>query len=555
VAKKGMSSRITPQRIRQSILNRFNPLRNFSYEKLVRQLEAFHAGYLGDAARTWDTQERRNIYLGNVASKRKKSVARLPWEIKQTEDSREAKRQAEVLTAFYNSIRVTSVLEQNEKGGLSLLIRQMMDAVGKRFAAHEIVWRFEPEGVKAEFLFCPLWWFENRTGRLRFLREEGLAEGEEMADGEWLVTVGEGIMESCSVMDLLRSLPLKDWAAFSEKFGMPGLLGKTPATVDSEEWKAMEDAVRNFMNDWAAVVNNGGEITLVEPKSGGTNLPFAPLVEYCDRAIAARWRGADLSTISSGKQSEGTGASLQGDETDLILEDDAALITEALNEQVDRFVIEYAFGEGTELKAYFKLKGESEDQAEVTHKRAVLDKFLADGTVNDVIANLTDIKALVRELNLPVNEEYDEPYLAVQDAQGNPVTGDTVRDSEGDIVGGTVGAKPEEGPGAGKNSSVDPGGQGGRVVSAANEARAAQATNRTQFAEATREAFRPIAVELQRILQIENQAAQRVELQGLVSKMPQLQALINNDPKNVEALKAAMEAAFKKGINQPRHKK
>jgi hypothetical protein len=464
----------------------------------------------------------------------------------------QAKRQAEVLTAFYrNSIRVTSVLEQNEKGGLSLLIRQMMDAVGKRFAAHEIVWRFEPEGVKAEFLFCPLWWFENRTGRLRFLREEGLAEGEEMADGEWLVTVGEGIMESCSVMDLLRSLPLKDWAAFSEKFGMPGLLGKTPATVDSEEWKAMEDAVRNFMNDWAAVVNNGGEITLVEPKSGGTNLPFAPLVEYCDRAIAARWRGADLSTISSGKQSEGTGASLQGDETDLILEDDAALITEALNEQVDRFVIEYAFGEGTELKAYFKLKGESEDQAEVTHKRAVLDKFLADGTVNDVIANLTDIKALVRELNLPVNEEYDEPYLAVQDAQGNPVTGDTVRDSEGDIVGGTVGAKPEEGPGAGKNSSVDPGGQGGRVVSAANERDERDVRSlRAGFAGATSDVFKPVAERLQKIWGMTNVAEQRVALEQFLRDLPKMESAINRDPKNMKALEEIIASAYRNGKAQ-----
>jgi hypothetical protein len=334
---------------------------------------------------------------------------------------------------------------------------------------------------------------------------------------------------------------------------MPGLLGKTPATLDSDEWKAMEDAVRNFMNDWAAVVNQGGEITLVEPKSGGANLPFPPLVEYCDRAIAARWRGADLSTISQGK--EGVGASLQGDETDLILEDDAALITEALNEQVDRFVIDYAFGEGTELKAYFKLNGESEDKGVTELKRKVIDQFLADGTVNDVIANLTDIKALVGDVGLPVNQEYDEPYLPVVADAGAPVTGDTVRDSEGDIVGGQAGPAPNEGAGGTKDSSVDPGGNGGRTVTAANEARAAQATNRTQFAEATREAFRPIAVELQRILQIENQAAQRVELQGLVSKMPQLQALINSDPKNVEALKAAMEAAFKKGINQPRQKK
>jgi hypothetical protein len=548
-----------------ALRSRFNPLRNLTFPRLIRQLESFEAGYLQEAALTWDAQERRNIYLGNVAAKRKKAVARLPWEIRKMDDSRMATRQAEVLTEFWNSIRVSTVLQQDERGGLSLLIRQMMDAVGKRFAVHEIVWK-PGAALQAEFHFCPLWWFENSTGKLRFLPEDGLLQGEEMADGEWLVTVGEGIMEGCSILDVLRGLPLKDWAAFSEKFGMPGVLGKTGAAVDSKEWKAMETAVQSLMNDWAAVASQSDTIELLETKSGGTNLPFPPLLEYCDRAIAARWRGADLSTISQGN--EGVGASLQGDDTDLILEDDAAMITEALNERVDRYVIEYVFGPETEIKAYFKLKGESEDEAATTFKRELVKACLADPALNAVVANLIDLKALFKEVAVPVDEDYIEPFLPVLTRQGYPVNGNTILDSEGDIVGGDM----ERAPANGDEETGQPGADE-EPIQAANQKPAALVNTlprsgpspnpsalrgaarfsrsaRSDLAVATRNTFKPLAERLQAVFRIENPLEQRVALQELLRDFPALEQTMNaspNGPANTEALEQAIASAFLNG--------
>jgi hypothetical protein len=98
---------------------------------------------------------------------------------------------------FYANCRVTNALDENEKGGFKLLLRQMMDAVGKKYAVHEIVWRtVEASGVEnaasetadpsgslgtavptiptqrytAEFRFVPLWFFENTTGSCVFCR-------------------------------------------------------------------------------------------------------------------------------------------------------------------------------------------------------------------------------------------------------------------------------------------------------------------------------------------------------------------------------------------------
>jgi len=52
---------------------------------------------------------------------------------------------------------------------------------------------------------------------------------------------------------------------------------------------------------------------------------------------------------------DGTGASVQGDETDMLEDDDADSITETLNEQIDRFVILYTTGDTTPL-AWVKIK-------------------------------------------------------------------------------------------------------------------------------------------------------------------------------------------------------
>lgn len=85
--------------------------------------------------------------------------------------------------------------------------------------------------------------------------------------------------------------------------------------------------------------------------------------------------------------------------------------------------------------------------------------FQADGTVADVAANLTDIKELTRDVGLPVNEEYIDPYLPVVADPGPLVTGDTIKDPEGDIVGGDVqppAPTPADPAGSGATPPADP---------------------------------------------------------------------------------------------------
>ncbi|MDR3143743.1 MAG: DUF935 domain-containing protein [Puniceicoccales bacterium] len=362
------SSQISDGRIAHSLRLQFNPIRQLNPETLSHILDSFSSGYLKPAALAWEAIERRDDILQGVAAKRKKSVARLPWEILSIDRSPEAMKQKEALEYFYNNLRATHACDRNICGGFALLVKQMMDAVGKKYAVHEIVYQEPMKNasgdflLSAEFRFVPLWFFENRHGHLQFLEQEGSLEGIALDPGSWMVTHGDGLMEACSIAYLFKHLPLRDWLVYCERNGMPGVKGVTSAQPGSEEWESAKSAVESFGAEFNALMTVGTQIEAIDLSSRG-ELPYPPLVDRMDRAMAALWRGSDLTTLS---RNAGTGASLQGDECILLEEDDACTISETLNQQVDVPVLRYLFGEGP-VKAYVRLmpKTRRDLQAEI----------------------------------------------------------------------------------------------------------------------------------------------------------------------------------------------
>jgi phage gp29-like protein len=330
----------------------FRPVNTLTPESLSRTLEAFHRGDLKSAAHMWDMIEKRDDVLQGVINKRKKSVARLGWEILMLEDSDEAHAHKLALEYFYHHLKATHACDENEQGGFALLIKQMMDAVAKRYAVHEIVFEPREKGLTATFRFVPLWFFENREGRLKFIKDGyDSKKNQSLESGEWLITTGDGLMEASSIAYLFKHLPLCDWLLYCERNGMPGVKGSTDALPGTPEWEAARHAVADFGAEFSALMSRGTDIEPIDLTSRG-ELPYPRLIERMDRALIALWRGSDLSTLSS---SQGSGASLQQNEADLLEDDDALSLSETLNAQVDRFIIQHLF-QTDEPKAYIRLK-------------------------------------------------------------------------------------------------------------------------------------------------------------------------------------------------------
>lgn len=354
------ASVISPQRVAFQKRTRTNPIRLLEPSKLGDWLDAFAAGTFREFALLADAIARRDDVLATVIAKRTGGPARHGYAILIGDDV-PAERRAEAeahkaaLEHFYANLAVTDAVERDVRGGFKLLVRQMLrGALGLRRAVHEILWQPSPAGLTATLQHVPLWFFEGRTGALRFLPSDTAWDGQPMDRDAWLITTSESaLLEPSAVAYTYKRLALGDWVNYNDRFGFPIIDAATDAAPDSPEWAALSDAVESLAREVSLVRSRSSEIKLLEVGNSG-QLPFEPMIERMDRALARIWRGADLSTLSAGA-GQGQGASVQGSESDLLEEDDAALVSETLNEQLDRRVIAWSFGEGVKPLAYVKI--------------------------------------------------------------------------------------------------------------------------------------------------------------------------------------------------------
>ncbi len=376
MAKATPQSKVGAQRAQLFKQTFANPIKGLTPARLIQYLDAFNRGELRQAVLLWQQILERDDQVRPCYGKRQRAVTSLNWEILPVDDSKEAEAHKEALEHFYNNLTAVDGLNLMERGGVRHLIRQMMSAVPLRYAMHEIVWQpAAPGGLTAEFKFLPLQFFENTTGKLRYLKADhdlyGADLDEHFGPGGWMCASGDGLMVASSIAYLFKvPAGLKAWVSFMEKFGMPPLHASTSAGKDTAEWDELKDALEGYGEDLALVTSEGTKIEALELKNGG-QAPHPQLVERMDRAISRIWMGGDLATMSATGPS-GTGSNPQSDDLVKLQEDDAAMITDTLQHYVDKQVVRQLFGDVAPL-AYFKLSPPA--RMDVDRERAT-DEFL-----------------------------------------------------------------------------------------------------------------------------------------------------------------------------------
>ena len=326
---------------------RYNALYALDPDVLVRHLSAFERGDICGLERVLDEFELREDKMKIGAFKMAAAVSSKPWEVrirKGEEENPRAKVHQRALTRFWNRIETTDAFCRNRKGGIRLLVKQMMSAQSRVYSVHDICWKVNGDGtLNATFTHVPAWCFENRTGRLRYIRNDGQTQGEEMRDGEWLVTVGEGVGIPSAILAMAKRLSWNDWLLFSEKCGMPVIIGKTAAQRGTPAWDQLARAIRAVAPKTGLVADTGSDLSAVSMGSANGTGTYRELVDTVDRAIAALYRGGDLATMSSGPDSAGVNA--QDGESELMDGDGCAMVSETLHDQVERFVIRFECGD------------------------------------------------------------------------------------------------------------------------------------------------------------------------------------------------------------------
>lgn len=414
------SPQVTTDRAAWHLKTRFNPLRGLTPEKLSAQLDAWDKGDIKGFALTAEQIRNRDSVVGSVTAKRYGAVGKRQWSIVELEDSDRAKRHAEELRYFYNNVAATSVLKRNVRGRASMLFRQLAQAAGLGWSAHEIVWQPSRAGLSATLHHVPLYFFESRQGDLRYLPADTAYDGVPLEEAGWLVAAHEqgALMLATAVDWMFKNLPRKDWLGFCEKFGIPGIFAKTSAQPGSAEWEALHQGIRDFMSDWSGLGN--AEIQFLTPGSGSMN-PMKDLIEYCDRQIMTLWRGGDLSSRGG---DNATGATLQQTEMEILEGDDIELVQAACNTGLDPWVIRYTIGDDAPLA---RLEIQTPEHFDSKEERATDQFFIEHGVP-------LSTKDLYKRHGRPIPEPGEE-VTSTQTAAGG----------EGSISGvETAGADPAQ---------------------------------------------------------------------------------------------------------------
>ena len=251
------------------------------------------------------------------------------------------------------------------------------------------------------------------------------------------------IDEIALVLFIRANLAEKDADGFLEIYGIPGGVVEMPPNVPQGKEGEYETAARLVAEGGSGAIPNGAHYTANDGPRGVD--PFNPRLKHIDEQVVMVGTGGKLTMLAE----SGTGTLAGGAHADTfeeIADGRAVTISERFQRDFDLEVLAREHP-GEPVLVYFKFGIPDVDSGETTKfKQAVITALAGHEILSRVIANQTDLKSLVAGSGMPVNEEYVDPYVPVAEANGALVTGEVVKDSEGDIVGGKTSGGSDQSP-------------------------------------------------------------------------------------------------------------
>ncbi len=227
------------------------------------------------------------------------------------------------------------------------LLDDCLDALGKGFAAVEIIWdrstsEWRPE--RYEWRDPRFFVFDYEDGRtLRLLDEADSFRGIALAPCKWIVHVPRlksglplrgGLARLVAIAYMVKSYTVTDWTAFAEVFGMPLRLGRYGERATEADIEKLVGAVANLSTDAAAVLHESMRIEFVEPgnRTGGADL-FEKLAMYLDKQVSKAVLGQTMTADDGSSQSQ---AKVHDEVRGDILRSDARQLADTLNRDLVR---------------------------------------------------------------------------------------------------------------------------------------------------------------------------------------------------------------------------
>lgn len=312
------------------------------------------------------TDLRSDAAVGGAIRRRKSGVVMMEWRVGRDKASA---RMARLVESVLSSLDMRRVL------------REMLDAPLFGWQVMEVIWTPPGSGgpvVPQDVLAKPLTWFHfDPDGQLRFKSKEQPLFGEGVPARKFLVPAQDasyvnpyGFADLSMVFwpTVFKRGGLKFWVTFTEKFGMPWLVGKTPRGTPAAEQDKLLDQLEAMVQDAVAVIPDDASIDTLKADGKTTSADlYERLLMFCRSEIAIALLGQNQTTE---KDSTHASATAGADVSDDLRDADARLCEAALN-QLARWVTDLNEGEGAPAP-----KVELYEQEEVDKAQAQRDEIL-----------------------------------------------------------------------------------------------------------------------------------------------------------------------------------
>ncbi len=277
---------------------------------------------------------------------RKAGTMSLLWEI---DRGKVKSKQAKVIQDLYNDLDIDAINSA------------ILNAPMFGFQPIEIIWgRVGNYILPVELLPKNQEWFLfDKDGRLKLSTLNNCIDGEELPDRKFLTPTyndihnkkynpyGDRVLSSCFWPVTFKKSGLKWWVTFTEKYGMPYIIGKLPRHTMDTERENMKDQLDAMVKDAVAVISDDAKLEFIEPSEKGSRADlYENLINVCDHAISKAILGQTLTTDGSdrGSGSYALGKVHAGVREDIVYSDKK--IVERAHNQLIRWIWEINFNYG-----------------------------------------------------------------------------------------------------------------------------------------------------------------------------------------------------------------
>lgn len=307
-----------------------------------------------------------DAHVQGCITSRKAGVKKLLWEI----DRGKAKsRQAKFITDAMKDIDIDQI------------IGEILNAPLYGYQILEVLWtRGENFIIPSDIIGKPQQWFVfSENNELRFRTKENYVNGEPLPDKKFLLArhdatyenpYGFPVLSCCFWPVTFRKGGYKFWVTFTEKFGMPFIIGKVPRNTEQTEKDKLADMLQNMVQDAIAVIPDDASIEIPEMKHTASPDIYSKLNDSCKSEISIAILGQNLTTEVKG----GSFAATQGHmEVRADIVDGDRKIPERVFNTLIKWIAEYNFSERVDLPVFTMYEEEDVDINQATRDKTLSD--------------------------------------------------------------------------------------------------------------------------------------------------------------------------------------